>query len=204
MATWADFHPELFPQVLGCSIPLADQALREAAREFMARTRIWREWLDPAGVTGRLDYELEAPTGAMVVRIEQATSNGNPIAVISSNEAPSNEMEFAQREGGVISRDRVTFTLARQLPAGTRVAIEASLMPSKKATGLPDHLYFQHSAAIVNGAKHRLMLTPQTTFFQPDIAMAAKAAFDQAIDRAAVAAWRGNTGTTPRHRVNWC
>lgn len=204
MSTWADFYPELMPSVLGCPYPTADAALRAAAREFLERTRLWREWLDPVTVLpGVREYSLDLPFDSMVVRIERCTANGADMPVLSHNAQASDYTRTEQPEQGIVSRDRSTFTLTQAMPAGTHLAAEVSLMPSTKAKGLPDGLFFQHYEDILAGAKHRLMLIPETSFSNGDLAMFFKNAFESAVATKTVTAWKGATGTTPRPRVGW-
>lgn len=183
---------------------MANVALREAARTFFDRTRIWREWLDPLTVqAGVREYDLDLPVGAMVVRIERATVGGNPLPVLSPHALARDPAQGEQMEPGLSSRDRVLFTLTRALSEGAVVSVEASLKPNKSALGLPDELYEQHCEDIVEGAKQRLMLTRNADFYAPDLAMVAKDAFESAIATKTVTAWKGATGNTPRARVRW-
>jgi hypothetical protein len=48
------------------------------------------------------------------------------------------------------------------------------------------------------------MLTPNTEFFNPNLAAAARMAFDQGISVASVDAYRGHTNQVPRASVKWC
>ncbi len=203
MATWADFHPELMPHVVGCPQPMANIALREAARVFFERTRIWREWLEPVFVQEDVrDYDLDLPDGAMVVRIERATVDGSPLPVLSANDMPTDPAR-SETEPGITSKDRVTFTLTRRLPPGSEISTFVSLKPAKAAMGLPDDLFEQHGQDIVEGAKQRLMIIPRTDFYAADLSMMAGAAFESAIESKAVTALRGATSSVPRASMRW-
>lgn len=205
MAVWSDFYPQLMPSVRGCPNPTANLALVDAAREFFRRTRLWREWLDPVTVQAdQREYDIDVPTGSLVVRIEKCTSNGNPLDVLSAHQQESDFNTTDQMAQGIVSQDRAVFTLTRLVPAGTVLQARVSLMPSKTALGIPNDLFNQHYEDIVSGAKHRLMLLPKTDFMNPEIAMVEGGKFESAIGTKAVTAWRGATGNTPRPRVNWC
>lgn len=205
MAVWADFYPQLMPSVRGCPNPTANLALCEAAREFFRRTRLWREWLDPVTVQdGQREYDLDMPSGSVVVRVEACTSNGRPMDVLSANELESDFTAHDQSGAGIVSKDRVTFHLTRLVPTGSVLQARVSLMPSKAASGIPNDLYEQHCEDIVAGAKHRLMLLPNTDFNNPSLAGFEGDKFQSAIASKAVTAWRGATGNTPRSRVRWC
>ncbi|GAB3359077.1 MULTISPECIES: hypothetical protein [Giesbergeria] len=203
MSTWSDFYPDLLVHLPACPLPTADFALRRAAQEFLSRTRLWREWLDAVRVVNNVrEYDLEVPTGATVVRIEQCTVNGQPMPVLSHNGLPFNYQEAAAPVAGIVSRDRETFHLTRPLPAGSLVATEVSLMPSHSSKGIPNDLFAQHAEDIVAGAKHRLFLIP--AFLNGDLSMSAKAVFEAAIAAKTVVAWRGATGSVPRVRARFC
>lgn len=203
MATWADFYPELMPHVVGCPQPMANIALREAARVFFDRTRIWREWLDPVLVQANVrEYDLDLPVGSMVVRIERTALDGEPLEVLSFNQLSSDPAR-TETSPGLTSRDRAVFTLTRALPAGKEVSVFASLKPTKKALGVPDDMFEHHCEDIVEGAKQRLMMFRNTDFYAPDLAAIAGAAFESAIATKAAIAWRGATSNVPRARARW-
>lgn len=205
MATWADFYPELMPHVVGCPNPTANIALREAARAFFRRTRAWRQWLDPEPVVaGVREYDLPLPSGSMVVRIERCTVDSVPMNVLSHSEQLSDFTRYEQPEGGLVSRDRAGFVLTQSLPAGVLLAAEVSLMPNKVAVGIPDDLFGQFAQDIVEGAKHRLMLIPQTPFYNEGLAAVAMNSFEMAVATKTVEAWKGATGAVPHRRARWC
>lgn len=194
MLPWSKFLPHLVPSAQNCSDPQAFQALRESAREFFKRTRIWREWLDATTTrAGAPDYDFEIPAGTTVVRIERARLDGREIPILSPN--------CASNDVGVLSRDRVLFTLNRQATPGQQVLVEASLMPSRMAPGIPEELFEQHYQDIVQGAIARIATLP--LFRDPEMARLASLNFEAAIASKAVEAWRGSTGNTPRARVRW-
>ena len=184
---------------------MANIALREAAREYFRRTRLWRQWLEPVTVVaGVRTYDLDLPAGAMVTRIERCTVNGTPMDVLSHTDQESDFERYQQQDMGLVSADRTTFMLTRPLGAGSLVAAQVSLIPSKTGRGIPDDLFGQHSQDIVEGAKHRLMLVPKTAFYDSSLAMNALTNFETAIGSKTVEAWKGSTGTVPRRRVGWC
>lgn len=202
MATWADFYPFVRPSAAGCPAPLLDKELREAAREFLRRTRLWREWLEPVAARQAVrDYDIEVPQGTAVVRVERATVNAMPLELLSHNVIGMDYERRVAEQGGVTTRDRVAFTLLRPLPAGAAIALEASLMPGRRSSGVPDDVFEQHVEAIAAGARARLLVMPE--FLNVEGAAIASARFEEAVRVTAVQAWRGFTGKTPRSRVNW-
>lgn len=200
LAVWSHFYPHLMPRVPGCPNPLADQALRDSAREFMTRTRIWREWLEPLpALANAVDYDIEVPTGASAVRIERATLNGRPLDVKSHSMVGAG---FGCGGQGLVSRDRISFVLTRSATPGAAIALDVSLKPSLTAPGVPDDLFEQHMESLVHGALYRLKM-PGAPFDNAASAAIARGLFEAAINTQAVVAWRGATGTTPRPRIGW-
>lgn len=208
MATWATFYPYLASHVPGCPDPVMDRALSQSAAEFFRRTRAWIEWLP--GVTtaaGVREYALPLAgytTGAEVVRIEQATINALPLPILSFRDASTNWANYEQPNEGILSFDRENFTTATAYGAGQLIEIQASLMPSDLATGIPDRLFPPYVDDIVAGARARLMLIPGTDFASPQLAIDARNAFERAIDNKTVDAFRGHTGIAKRVRASWC
>lgn len=204
MTLWSAFYPDLLPWVIGCPLPMADLALQRSAKEFFESTRIWRAWLAPVTVLdGVREYDFVLPAGSAIVRIERSTLDGLPFDVLSHNNQTSNYADTEQEDSGLISTDRVTFTLARAVAAGAAIAAEVSLMPALDATGIPDDLFAQHANDISYGAKARLMMIKEASFYQPDLGAMSGRLFDAAVAAKTVKAWRGLTGTTPRPRVSF-
>ena len=144
------------------------------------------------------------PRGAEVVRIEQATINALPLPILSFRDASTNWANYEQPNEGILSFDRENFTTATAYGAGQLIEIQASLMPSDLATGIPDRLFPPYVDDIVAGARARLMLIPGTDFASPQLAIDARNAFERAIDNKTVDAFRGHPGIAKRVRASWC
>ena len=205
MATWSDLIPDVLPYVPGCPDPMLEQEIRSAAIEFFQRTRCWSQWLDPLGASDRaLEYDLDLPAGAEIVRIERATRDGKPLDVVGFRtltvDPASGE---ASGPIALTSADRVTVTLSQPPGAGSRIQVQVSLMPTRSASGVSDLLMSKHRDAIAEGAKYRLMRTPGT-LNQPKAAEEARQLFERAVATSSVDAWRGHTNATPRSTPKWC
>ena len=203
---WSAFRPEVMVYATGCPIPLADMKLRQAAIEFFRRTRAWVEWLEPVTTAnaGLTDYDLDTPVDAEVVRIEQATIDGKPLSVVSSRDVAQDWESQPMNDLQLVSRDLKTFRLGGLPIAGRVIRVQASLIPSRSAKGLPDDLFDKYLDDIAHGARHRILSIPGTTFYNPDLFMVEKAAFEASIASKSVDAWRGLTKNTTRARVNFC
>jgi hypothetical protein len=204
MAVWSDFHPHALVFVPGCPDPLLEQELRGAAIEFFRRTRAWRQWLDEITTTaGVRQYPIVLPSGSEIVRIEQATADDRPIEVQIHHAQRADPAAVQSSDYALASDDRRTLTILRDVAAGTRLRLQAALMPSLTAAGIPDDLFAQHVDAIVAGARYRLKRMPGPLADGAG-AKVALGEFESAIATGALDAWRGDTNNVPRARPKWC
>lgn len=204
MAAWDDLFPDILVFVPGCPDPFLTQELRAAATEFFRDSRAWMEWLDPIVVTGTLrEYDLDLPTGSMLVGLERATSNGNPTELLSFRAQDKNPATRENERPGIVTGDRVAITLTRAFTPSTRIELQVSLTPSRTATTLPDALMAQYGDAIVAGARYRLKRTPGP-LNDPNGAQLAYAEYQRHLGKFTFAAYRGNAPSVPRARPKWC
>ena len=185
--------------------PLVRQALCRASRTFFRRTRAWMEWLDANATqagTGR-EYDFELPPQSELLRVERATVGGRPMEVQSYRDRSSDWATNPQGDRALVTRDLVTFVLTGDFGAGELVQAQASLIPKRNATGIPDHLADRYLEPIAHGALSILLATPDTPFYKPDLAGAYRLMFEQDINTVAVDAYRGHTNEIPRARPKW-
>jgi hypothetical protein len=203
---WSAFMPELMTFAHGCPIPVAESKARQAAIEFFRRTRAWVEWLDPVTsiASASAEYDMEPPSGADVIRIEQATIGGNQVPVASFRDVAQDWERQALSELQLVSRDLKTFRMGGTAAAGLLIQVQAALIPSRTSTGIPDDLFEKYVDDIAHGARAKILSIPGTTFYNPDIFMLEQSAFESSIATKSVDAWRGLTKNTPRSRVNFC
>lgn len=203
---WSDFLPELTTFALGCPIPVAESKARQAAIDFFRRTRAWVEWLAPVTSTDDAleSYSFVPPTGADVVRIEQATIDNCLIPVASPRDVGQDWGLEAVSDLQLISLDLKTFSLGGTATAGRSIGVQVALAPSRSSTGIPDDLFDKYVDDIAHGARAKILSIPDTPFFNLKIAALEQSAFESAVAAKSVDAWRGLTKTTPRSRVNFC
>jgi hypothetical protein len=200
MIAWSAFHALCLPHLVECSVPLFEQELVTAANTFFKRTRVWREWLDDiVTVPNVLEYDIDPPIGASMVRIEAAKRAGHLVDVAGA-------FELAMQEGdsgdAVTSPDRTTLLLTRS-PAADRLSIFASLAPSRAALGIPDAQFNEHYDAITNAAIARVCAIPGYAFSNPSLASARSSLVEAEIGRIAALAHRSLSNTMPKRRVHW-
>jgi hypothetical protein len=193
------------PYAAACPNPLLEAEARRAALRFFRRTRAWVEWLDPVlSMEGSVEYDLDVPTGADVVRVERATLGGNHLPVLSFRDAPRDFASSDLASQGLLSANRKTFVLGNAVAAGLACQVQVALAPSLAAVSLPDDLFELHGLDIANGALSAILAVPGAEFYQPDLAMRKGALFEGAINTVSVDAWRGFTASTPRVKTKFC
>lgn len=206
MASWETWFSRVRTHAPDVPDPLLVQALIDASREFFKESRAWMEWLDPAesrqGVS--IEYDFDLPAQTEMVRIEQATRNGRPLVVKSYREPRKDWTRDPDMERCLVTRDLLTYVLTGDFPAGDVIQVQASLMPSERASGIPDHMATRYRTAIAEGAKALVLMTPDTNYYKPDQAALARAQFDSQIGSARFEAFRGLSNAVPRATPKWC
>jgi hypothetical protein len=194
MKLWADFHPYVLPDVFGCPEPMLDQALRETAREFCKRAKVWKKWSDSFLASGnqRL-FEFDVLPGSEVVAAVRASVDGEDYSVLGSHALPAGWQDEAN--GGVkdctlIHVNSKEFVLYPKPNAGESIVLELALRPTMTATGVGDVVFEEFTEAIAWGTKYRLWTKPNKPWTNPQSAAQAKVEFEGYVHSAANQAWR--------------
>lgn len=186
MTPWESFYPDVLPYVpKGTPDPLVTWQLRRAAQSFCRSTRAWRTTLDAVSTAaGQLEYDIEFPPGAELVRVESASLGDQPLTVWRS---------IADGQGQfVATRDGKTAVLSQQVAEGLPLVLTVTLTPSDTASGIESDIFDRYSELIANealaritgdGARHERFLSDCATL--------------------RVDLWRGTAATQPRTRANW-
>ena len=166
MATTKDFEPYILPDVTGCPLPVARQALMLSITEFCRKGKAWQAECS-AGTTseGVSLYTIVPPAGAAVHCIESATLGGRTM----SQDAYTSE---------------ACGTIKLIYPSnGQAVSVRATLEPLPTATTLPE-LLLEYLEGIASAAKYRLMIQPGKPWSSPELAEFHKGLFDESIGAA--------------------
>lgn len=154
-------------------------------------------------VQGVREYDLDPPKGASVSRIEQATMGGRPLSVDSSFLLANPALQSSVGNG-LSTENLSTVVLTFDPVPGQQLAIQASLMPSLTATGVPDHLAIKYMAGIVAGARARIRLLPGFEFSNPSLAAVDQDEAEKTIATAVHDAWTAFSSARPRSQPTWC
>lgn len=172
MKTWDQFYPYILTDVIGCPLPLVDNALRLAAREFCQETSAIREWsgaVTADGVTPVFDFDLL--TSQELVKVVKAIVNDVEYDVISYKELPEDWQNASPASIGnkVVQLDVLQFRVFPAPVAGDVIALQLATSPSHSATACNDDLVTRYADDIANGAKARLMTTKGNPWSDPSL-----------------------------------
>lgn len=204
MASWDYWFPDVLVHAHAAPEPLVRQVLCRSAREFCRRTHAWMEWLDPSVTRSgdATEYDFDLPSQSELLRIERATLNGQPFQVQSFRECRSDWTRPPSGDRSLVSRDLSTYTLTGASAPGDQIQVQVSLLPSVRATGMPDDLAARHMEAIGAGALKHLLLMP--LYMNEGQAMLCAQMFEAACNTQHYLAYKGHTKNTPRVRAKWC
>lgn len=195
MKTWDDFLPKILPYAPGCPDITALERLKDAAQEFLERSRVWRVWLTIT-TTAALDlYTPTLPSGAQLVELHSATLNGSGIEVgVNPDDTQTGLPNL------VYTEDLVQIGLYPIPSTSGQIArVRASLTTSDAALGVEDFLFERYAESIACGALYRICITPDKSYTNVGLASDKMNAFERDIAEYAAAKSRGNTSKP--HRV---
>ena len=204
MASFDQWAPELLLAAPTAALPLVHQCVNRAARTFLRKTRAWQEWLEPmqVGEGAFVEYSFDVPMGAEIARMERATLNGQELVLANARDLPADPMRHQLYEAAyLVSNDLTNFTV--KVPSAGQVQAFVTLIPTLRATSLPDHIASLYHDAILQGAKAELLNTDGTEYYKPDQAAVALAFFTKAMDEHGTDVWRSSTGRVSRGRARW-
>jgi hypothetical protein len=195
----------VIPYVPGCSEPLAQQALLDAAIAFCEESQVIRARLDSfPTVNAQVGYTLVAPLGQQVARVLEVRVDGRPIPMVMAEDVGMISDAVGRPMACYTDATDSTFELRLfPVPDGVyQVQVTAALRPTRDATEVEDDLFNLWSDALVSGALARLMAVPAQPFSNPALAggysVAALSAARRAKVEGSFGRVRGSTGVTQR------
>lgn len=207
MTPWSDFLPHVLPFAPGCPDPVAEFNLREAARDFCARTRCWRVTLPAITTTheqGFGPYPMPLPAGTELVRIERATMDGRRIDVVAEDALPVDWQQYPNTvRDCVFSQDRLAVHAVPVYEADRTLVLDVTLKPDDVAEEFPEHLARQHMRAIANGALEQILMQPEKPYTNLALSIAKGAQFSSAISKLSLQVQRGHSSFRPRGNVRF-
>jgi hypothetical protein len=199
----------VLPEVQGCSDPLAEQAIRDAVVEFCQRSRVWVHFADNQDVVaGQAAYDIEPPTGAMLVEVKNVKYNGKTIEPMPVDELDSTMPGWKTLTGTPsaytqINDDEFLLALVPDVSIASGLEITLVVAPSRSSQSFPDWINNRYQDAIMASAKSRLMLKQGTNWYNPQQGLAYKQDFDRACssgnEASTLSLLRSSVRTTSQH-----
>jgi hypothetical protein len=199
------FLPRLMPQVMGCSEPLAVQALLDSAIEFCEETNIVQVVTDPSPMAeGVSQYDIDLPSQTEVARVLKVWSGARVLTQIEPVTA-ENLLLYNSPVGAAVAvlgaplsavvEESGTVTVYPTpdsvTAANEMLSFRVAVKPTRSATSVPDELYKSWAEAVVSGALFRLASMNGQTFSSDKVAKAGFERYRYFVNRAHIEANRG-------------
>lgn len=191
LTAWDAFLPHVLVDVPQCPNPVAEHAIKMAAIEFCARSRIHQYEHPTVNVLADTHtYAFVPPTETVVVEILQAWFDElriwpkQPDALVHMYR--DWKTAEAQKPNYVTQMDERNFRLVPipTVALAGGVTMDVALKPTLAATGLETRLYEEYVETIAHGAKWRLMEKPKQGWSDPQLASYHKRMFEEAVTAA--------------------
>lgn len=200
------FLPSIRPYAPGVSDLIAYFGIRQAAIEFCERTKSWR-FEDEFDVSSDECEALMSPPGSVIHLIEGVWFEGNKLEPVTpehlDNVCPG------WRAGADVSGvpQYVTQTAQNTITlvprTAGRVKLSLFLKPSDDAEDLPSFLAAQHRMTIAHGALAHILLIPNQSFTNAELAGAFGQSFQGKLDGKALLGSVGQQRARPRVKAQF-
>lgn len=208
MAAYENFFPNILPEVPGVAEMVAENAVRNAVIEFCEKSLILQRDHDPITVVQNIvDYDLEPPTGYIVVKVMKAwleNSELTPLAPDFVREAAVYNRLFSSyqantdRPRAFLQKDERTVSLwgvpDKNYKSG--LTMRVALKPTRASTVVEDVILEDYAETIASGALYRLMMSAGKPYTNAELAAVHKGLFQQGINVARQRATHGQVRST--------
>ena len=185
MADLDDFLPGMMVYAPGLADPTAYFGIRQAVIDFCEKTRLWK--FEDAYTYSQDDGELLSPEGSVIHEIELVKFNGLELRKVTpqwlDRTVPNWRGETAVESG---APQYITQTVPNNIivvPAATgELYYSLVLKPSQDCMSVPAFIADQHRETIAFGALARVLMIPNQTFTDVQMAAAFASAFQAKID----------------------
>ena len=205
MASYEDFLSRVLIEVPGCSEISALLAIKDACIEFCEKSLVLTRDHEPITIkAGEVDYDLEPPSGYLVVKVMKAWLENKPIdplfpdivkdaavynrAFSSYQAAPSIPQRFLQKDERTVS---VWPVPDKDYPSG--LTMRVALKPTRASTTVEDVIFEEYAETIASGALSRLLRSPGKAYTSVPNALDRETQFKQGLNVARQRAGHGHT-----------
>lgn len=202
-----DLLPRVLVKAAACPEPLAIRAIRDAARTFLRRSRLWR-LSDSYAIRSTRDCEsISTGEHSAVYEFEQARFFGeddeagiilDPVTLAWLDTHIDNWRDEDSTPPRYITQTNPGTLRVAPKATGT-LKLDVILEPREKAVALPDFLVERFPDIIANGALAEILTTPGD-FANPQLALDCRRAFGMSLDEWGAKASRGQQRAPRRTR----
>jgi hypothetical protein len=171
MTAHTSFLDYVLPHVPGCTPEMALLEIKNTLIDFCEKSLILQQDADPVTViNGIMDYDLEPPTGYLVMKIMNAWYKGVKLDPYSPDQVQTPSV-YNQNSGYLVNRGDPRYIIQKDartfsvypIPAETaRLAItmRVAVKPTRASTEIDDVIFEEYAEVIGSGAVARLALSP--------------------------------------------
>lgn len=165
--TYDAFLDKILPYARNCPDPVIEGAVRDTVIEICEKTGIWQAELDPiSAIAEQYEYDLEAPTGAVVHQIVSIiNSDGQLLTPVTSGMLDMRYPDWRNtpsRPKFYINKDSALLWLAPAPSVAQQNAflVTVTLKPTVTSSSADARVMTDFRDAIVNGAISRITQMP--------------------------------------------
>jgi hypothetical protein len=200
------FLPKIFVHAPGLGIPVAYDAIRDAAVEMCERTGLWR-WEDDFTVGFNGDEDISPPYGAVLLKIDSVLFNGIDLTHKTTGWLDAERPGWRTQEATSTAPSFITqveLGTLRVVPyAAGKLNLAAKLKPADDCTQLPDFLADLYREVIAWGALGRVLMHPNQPYTNLTTAPYFQRRFDDKLIALSGVAQRGQQGAPTRSRATF-
>lgn len=205
MRDMGDLLTKVMPFAPSCPELFAVEKIRDAARKFCQRTRVWRQKSDYPMTTALCKALVPAP-GGQIFEIESAAFDDKNLTPIDVAWLDRNR-EGWRTDDTEAAPDWITQTEFETVSIYPRsegtLALTVFLMPSPTTTRLADFLVDRYGEEISHGAIGEMLVTPQRDFSNPQLGASYITRFEGHLDRLSQAGKKGQQRAPRRSQGHW-
>lgn len=188
MTAHTSFLDYVLPQVPGATNEMALLEIKNTIIDFCEKSLILQIDHDPVtAVNGVMDYDLEPPSGRLVVKIIKSWYKGVQLEAVGPDEINTPSI-YNQNSGALIRRqdprlitqkDARTFSVY-PVPNETvalSITLRVALKPTRTSASIDDFIFEDYAETIGHGAISRLALSPDKPYSNPQLAAARNALY---------------------------
>lgn len=204
---WEDYLKEVMPDVKGCPIRVAENAIRNAAIDFCNESRAWRDPIDDVTTSADVHtYPLSGPTDSEIIALYYVKRNSAnlPLKTIPDMYLDRHRQNPNTQEPKWFhqpSPQEIRFVWTPD--AEYTYKCKAILKPTKDAESGPDFLYNDWMEVIAHGAKMRLKMMSGRDWFDPKTASYDRKEFIKGKTEARIRDAKSNVASSTRARPGY-